>query len=69
MNWDHNYNIFLKEQKDSSVNLYDGRLGVYQFPKNTDETFPKSVSLKATLTKDSTNTYTLTFDSGLTYHF
>lgn len=67
--WDHNYNIFLKEWEDSSVSLYNGQLGISPFPKNTDGTFVKNASSKATLSKNSDGLYDLIFDSGLVYHF
>ncbi len=66
--WDHNNNIFLREETDGSVTYYDGKLGVSPFPKNTDGTFARNNSAKAQLTKTG-GFYDITFDSGNVYHF
>lgn len=67
--WDHNHNIFLREEQSGNVLLYDGRLGVHSFPKNADGTYGKNTSLNATLTKNGGTLYQVTFSTGLKYDF
>ena len=68
-NFDHNYNIYLTENTDSSVNLYNGKLGIFNFP-TSGSSYVYNAGLKANLTKNATTGfYTLTYNDGTKYLF
>lgn len=51
MNWDHSYNISLRENDDSSVTYFDGKFGVYTFSKTSTGAFTRLPWLRADLVK------------------
>lgn len=65
--FDHNYNIFLQENADSSVTFYNGKLGIFNI-KNNSWTYEYIKWLKATLSKEN-NLYKLSFDDKSVYSF
>lgn len=66
--WDHNHNIFLREQEDGSVNFYDGKLGIYAFARNADASYGYNLSLKASMEKKN-GQYSMVFSDKTTYIF
>lgn len=49
--FDHNYNVFLAENADGSVNFYNGKLGIFNFAA-TETGFVRNDGLRAELAKD-----------------
>ncbi|MDD3120646.1 MAG: DUF6531 domain-containing protein, partial [Candidatus Gracilibacteria bacterium] len=63
INFDHNYNLFLKEDESGNVDYYNGKLSKIIFAKKTDGTFEYQKALNATLGKNG-DEYTITYDNG-----
>lgn len=70
INWDHSYNISLRENTDSSVTYFDGKLGTYTFTKTDSGStiFSRLPGIDADLVKTETG-YELRFVNGMTYIF
>lgn len=66
-NFDHNYNMYLVENQDGSVNFYNGKLGVFTFVQS-GSAYAYDKGLKANLSK-SGSLYTIVFDDGKKYSF
>lgn len=67
-NFDHNYNMYLVENPDGSVNYYNGRLGVFHFPVS-GSAYEYNPGLKANLTKNAGGVYMITYDDGMLLTF
>ncbi|PZM85607.1 hypothetical protein DLH72_01870 [Candidatus Gracilibacteria bacterium] len=66
--FDFNYNKFLLENEDGSVNYHDGKLGMISFTKNADGSYNYNKNLKAKLIKQDP-IYKLVFDDGKKFSF
>lgn len=69
IDWDHGYDVFLRENTDGSVTYLDGKLGMYTFAKGADGTFDFLPGINATLVKNADGTYRIDFRDGKRYSF
>ena len=59
----------MREDTSGSLVYQNGQLGAIRFVKNTDGTYAKNVTLRATISKNVDGTYALTYDNGMVISF
>ena len=67
-NWDHNYNVYLRELSDGGIALWNGRLHEDYF-RWTGDAFRPDYGIHKRLERIAEKHYTLTHPGGVTWHF